>query len=98
MVLAGIPPAAALKIGTLNSARAFNMGNKLGAIDRGRLADLFVVRGNPLQDIRNTRHVELVMKSGATYDPKALLAQAKGKLGPQGPEDADWWKGNVRFK
>jgi imidazolonepropionase-like amidohydrolase len=98
LVLAGIPPADALKIGTINSARAFNVGNKLGAIDRGRLADLFVIRGNPLQDIRNTRDVELVMKSGVTYDSKALLAQAKGKLGPKGPEDADWWKGNVRFK
>ena len=45
LVLAGIPPAAALKIGTINGARAFNMGTKLGAIERGRWADLFVVRG-----------------------------------------------------
>jgi imidazolonepropionase-like amidohydrolase len=98
LVLAGIPPAAALKIGTINSARAFNMGNKLGAIDRGRLADLFVVRGNPLQDIKNTRNVQIVMKAGTVYDPKVLLDSAKGKLGPKGPEEADWWKGNVRFK
>src|SRR5215813_11586479 len=34
LVLAGIPPAAALKIGTINGARAFNMGAKLGAIER----------------------------------------------------------------
>jgi imidazolonepropionase-like amidohydrolase len=98
LVLAGIPPAAALKIATINGARAFNMGTKLGAIDRGRLADLFVVRGNPIQDIKNTRNVELVMKSGEIYDPKSLLESAKGKLGPKSPEDADWWKGDVRFK
>jgi imidazolonepropionase-like amidohydrolase len=98
LVLAGIPPAAALKIGTINSARAFNMGTKLGAIDRGRLADLFVIRGNPLQDITNTRNIDLVMKNGTVYNPKDLLESAKGKLGPKSPEDADWWKGNVRFK
>lgn len=98
MVLAGIPPAAALKIGTINSARAFNLGTKLGAIERGRWADLFVVSGNPLQDIRRTRNVQIVMKAGSVYDPKALLADAKGKLGPAKAEDAAWWKGNTRFK
>ena len=36
-------------------------------------------------------------KGGVTYDPAALLQQAKGKLGPASPEDAAWWKGNVRF-
>jgi len=98
MVLAGIPPAAALKMGTINSARAMNMGSKLGAIERGRWADLFVVRGNPLEDIRRTRNPQLVIKAGVTYDTAALLASAKGKMGPQREEDAAWWKGNVRFR
>jgi imidazolonepropionase-like amidohydrolase len=97
LVLAGIPPAAALKIGTINGARAFNMGTKLGAIERGRWADLFIVRGNPLADIRNTRKVRLVMKAGELHEAAALLADAKGKLGPASAEDAAWWKGNVRF-
>jgi len=97
LVLAGIPPAAALKIGTINGARAFNMGTKLGAIERGRWADLFVVQGNPLDDIRNTRKVRMVMKAGEIYDPAALLASAKGKMGPERAEDAAWWKGNSRF-
>jgi imidazolonepropionase-like amidohydrolase len=97
MVLAGIPPAAALKIGTINGARALNLGTKLGAIERGRWADLFVIRGNPLDDIRHTRDVQLVMKAGTIYDPKVLLASAKGKMGPASPADAAWWKGNSRF-
>jgi adenine deaminase len=96
-VLAGIPPAAAIKIGTINSARAIGIGSKFGTIERGRIADLMVVRGNPLTNIRNTRNVRLVVKGGVTYDPAALLQQAKGKLGPVSPEDAAWWKGNVRF-
>src|SRR5262245_42244573 len=96
-VLAGIPPAAAVKMGTINSARALNMGSKLGTIERGRWADLFVVRGNPLLDIKNTRNVQMVMKGGVVYDPKVLLDSAKGKMGPAKPEDAAWWKGNSRF-
>jgi cytosine/adenosine deaminase-related metal-dependent hydrolase len=74
------------------------LGDKLGAIERGRWADLFVVRGNPLEDIRNTRHVHIVIKAGALYDPAALLASAKGRMGPARPEDSAWWKGNSRFK
>ena len=82
LVLTGIPPAAALKIATINGARALGVSDKLGTIEVGKLADLFVVRGNPVADIKNTRNVELVLKSGFVYDPKELLAQAKGKIGP----------------
>jgi hypothetical protein len=39
----------------------------------------------------------MVMKAGEVYDPAVLLASAKGKMGPMRAEDADWWKGNVRF-
>jgi imidazolonepropionase-like amidohydrolase len=82
MVLAGIPPAAALRIGTINSARALNAGDKLGTIEVGKFADLFVIRGNPLRDIRNTRNVRTVMKSGVLYDPAELLKSVEGKIGP----------------
>ena len=54
-VLAGIPPAAALKIATINGARALGVSDKLGTIEVGKLADLFVINGNPLADIKNTR-------------------------------------------
>ena len=97
-VLAGIPPAAALKMATINGARALRMGDQLGTIEAGKLADLFVVRGNPLADIRNTRNVRLVMVRGQLYEAAALLESAKGKMGPATPADDDWWKGSVRFK
>jgi imidazolonepropionase-like amidohydrolase len=88
LVLAGIPPAAALKIATINGARALGVSDKLGTIEAGKLADLFVIDGNPLADIRNTRNVRIVMKSGTVYDPQALLKQAEGKIGfsPKSPE------------
>lgn len=53
--------------------------------------------GSPLEDIRNTRHVHIVMKAGAVYDAAAVLASAKGRMGPLRPEDSAWWKGNSRF-
>jgi imidazolonepropionase-like amidohydrolase len=87
LVQIGIPPAEALKIATINGARAMGVSDKLGTIEAGKLADLFVIRGNPLTDIKNTRNVELVMKSGFVYDPKALLAEAKGKIGPPPKHD-----------
>jgi len=82
LVITGIPTAAALKIATINGARALGVSDKLGTLEAGKLADLFVVGGNPVADIKNTRNVHLVMKSGMIYDPKALLAQAEGKIGP----------------
>ena len=82
LVLAGIPPAAALRIGTINGARALNAGDKLGSIEAGKFADLFVIRGNPLRDIRNTRNVRTVMKAGVVYDPAELLKSVEGKSGP----------------
>ena len=97
-VLAGIPPAAALKMATINGARALRLGDVLGTIEPSKLADLFVVGGNPLQDITTTRRVRRVMARGKFYDAAALLASVKEKMGPAGPADDDWWKGNVRLR
>ncbi|MES2357843.1 MAG: amidohydrolase family protein [Gemmatimonadota bacterium] len=86
LVVSGIPAAAALRIATINGARALNVGSTLGSIEPGKLADLFVIRGNPLSDITNTRHVQMVMKAGTVYDPAVLLKMAEGKIGPSGPQ------------
>jgi hypothetical protein len=87
-VLAGIPPAAAIRIATINGARALGLGDKFGTLEAGKFADLFVVRGNPLQDITNTHNVRLVMKGGTVYEAKALLQSVIGKMGPV--SDTDW--------
>jgi imidazolonepropionase-like amidohydrolase len=96
--LAGIPAAAALKMATINGARALGLGDRLGTLEAGKLADLFVVRGDPLADITNTRHVRKVMARGVFYDAAELLASAKGKMGPASPADDDWWKGRIRLR
>jgi imidazolonepropionase-like amidohydrolase len=92
LALAGIPPADVLRIGTINGARALGVGDRLGSIETGKLADLFVVDGNPLADIRNTRRVEWVMRGGRPYDAAELLRSVEGTLGPQGSADEDVWR------
>jgi imidazolonepropionase-like amidohydrolase len=88
LVRAGIPPAAALKIATINGAHALGLGDKLGSIEPHKLADLFVVQGDPLTDIRTTHNVRVVLRGGHVYDAKALLESVKGKLGPASAEEA----------
>lgn len=97
-VVAGIPPAAALKFATINAAHAMGVSDKLGTVEAGKFADLAIVRGNPLVDISTTHNVTRVMVRGQIYDAKQLLDKAKGTLGPKTAADDDWWKGNVRFK
>jgi imidazolonepropionase-like amidohydrolase len=91
-VRAGIPPGAALRFATINGARALGVSDRLGSIETGKWADLMVVRGNPLADIRNTRNVQWTMKAGAIYDAQALKDAAKGRIGPAGPDEEAAWK------
>ncbi|HEY9426318.1 MAG TPA: amidohydrolase family protein [Gemmatimonadaceae bacterium] len=46
-----------------HGARALGMGDRLGTVEKGKLTDLFVVRGNPLAKIRNTRRVQVVIRA-----------------------------------
>jgi len=91
MTYAGIPAAAVLKAATINGANALGIEASLGSIEVGKLADLVVVNGNPLDDIKAARDVRFVVRDGVVHDPKALLQSAEGKIGPTGPHDhADW--------
>ena len=97
MVLAGIPNAVALRAGTVNAARALGVDHRLGTIEAGKYADLLVVTGDPLREIRDTRSAHVVIKAGHVYDPGALLESVMGRMGPRSPSEAEWWKGNVRL-
>jgi len=97
MVLAGILNADALRAATINGARALGVDARLGTIEPGKYADLVVVRGDPLVRITDTRNVRVVIKAGRVYDPAALLASVRGKLGPAGEAEAGWWKGDQRL-
>lgn len=89
--LSGIPNAAVLRIATINSARAIGLGDRLGSIEPGKWADLVVVRGNPLEDIRRVRMPRLVIKAGQVYDPQALMKSVEGTIGPASAADTAAW-------
>jgi len=96
MTYAGLPPAAVLKAATINGARALGIDARVGSIEAGKLADLYVVRGNPLDDIKVARDVRLVVRDGNAYDPAELLRSAEGKIGPTGPDDHTDWELELR--
>jgi imidazolonepropionase-like amidohydrolase len=66
----GATPWQALVAATRNSAALCGVGNDLGTIEVGKLADLIVVGGNPLEDIQNVRQLKLVLKEGVVVSDK----------------------------
>ena len=91
LVRSGISEAEAIRIGTINGARALRIDKDHGSIEAGKFADLVVVTGNPLDKICNTRNVVTVFKQGVGHDAKQLLNSVKGKLGPSSKEEEKDW-------
>jgi len=61
-----------LKSVTLDGTRYIGMDRDIGSIEAGKLADLFVIDGNPLEDIRQSENVAWTMISGRLYDAKTM--------------------------
>jgi imidazolonepropionase-like amidohydrolase len=68
----GISNAAVLRLATLGSAEVLGLDQETGSIDIGKVADLLLLDGNPLEDISALRRAVLVMKGGVMFDPAAL--------------------------
>ena len=81
LVEAGFTPLEAIRIGTLNGANFLGRGALVGSIAVGKQADLVVLDGNPATQIADVRKVSMVFKQGIGYDPAALIASVKGKVG-----------------
>lgn len=62
--LAGVSNSDILKMATINAAEAIGVVDRIGTIEEGKLADLVLINGNPLQDIETLRDVEMVFKEG----------------------------------
>jgi len=63
----------ALQTVTINAARYALLDHELGSISPGKVADLLLVRGNPLEDIRQAADVALVIKGGRQFALDELL-------------------------
>ena len=75
-VIAGMTPNEALKTATVNPAAA--LGLDAGTIEPGKLADLVIVEGNPLEDISNAHKVKRVIANGRLFEMEELLAGVTG--------------------
>lgn len=73
LVESGLPPAAAINCATINNARILRQDHNLGSIEPGKIADLILLSRNPLNDIRNTRSIAKVIRSGRVLEPKQIL-------------------------
>ncbi|HEX6823727.1 MAG TPA: amidohydrolase family protein [Candidatus Sulfotelmatobacter sp.] len=71
-VQAGFTPMEAIQAATLVPARVMGLGKDAGTVEKGKRADLILINGNPLDDIRNTRNVEYVITNGTMYHTAEL--------------------------
>jgi imidazolonepropionase-like amidohydrolase/Tol biopolymer transport system component len=62
----------AIRCATILGAKAIGLDTELGSIESGKLADLIVLDRNPLDNIRNTEAISMVMLNGRLYDAKTL--------------------------
>ena len=78
-----------LESGTRVAAEYFGSPADFGTIAKGRRADLILLDGNPLEDLKNTAKISQVMKNGRLYDA-ATLNETWPRQKPLGTQW--WWK------
>jgi Tol biopolymer transport system component/cytosine/adenosine deaminase-related metal-dependent hydrolase len=74
LVAYGWTPYDALRAATVNPARYLGVAQDAGTLQRGQVADMVAVRGNPLSDIDNAANVEMTAVGGRLYTIDKLLA------------------------
>jgi hypothetical protein len=61
-----------LRAATLNGAKTLGFDQQLGSLEAGKLADLIVLDGNPLEDIRNSNSVRYTLLNGRLYEADSM--------------------------
>ncbi len=67
MVEYGMKPIEAIRSATTRAAELLRMEKQIGSIEKGKLADIIAVEGNPVDDIKALTRVTFVMKAGHVY-------------------------------
>jgi imidazolonepropionase-like amidohydrolase len=81
LVEAGFTPAQTVQIMSLNGARILGVADRLGSVERGKVADLVVLAGDLAADPTVIRKTTTVFKDGIGYDSARLIAAVKGRVG-----------------
>lgn len=82
LVQGGFSPFEALRAATIDGADYIGLGRQLGSLETGKQADLVVLNGNPLADIRDSDNTAMVMVDGRLFDLKADMAELGGQRAP----------------
>jgi predicted amidohydrolase YtcJ len=78
---AGFAPEQAIRIMSLNGARILGVQQRLGSVERGKLADLIVLKGDLAGEPSVIRNPTLVFKDGIGYDSAKLIESIQGRVG-----------------
>lgn len=78
-VAAGLTPLEAIRTATINTATVMGVAADLGTVEAGKLADLVIVDGNPLDDIRDTLRVRTTIRNGEVFPVEVLLNVPAGR-------------------
>lgn len=76
----GFTPWEAIRGATIDGAWYVGLDRELGSIEEGKLADLAVIDGNPLEDIRRSEYVAYTMINGRLYDPATMNQVAPDRV------------------
>ena len=83
LVAAGLTPLEAIAAATGGAARVLGADEEIGTIAVGKHADLILLDGDPLQDIRDTRKISHVIRGGRVVDRAALIQRARDQIDPR---------------
>jgi hypothetical protein len=68
LVEAGMTPLKAIQTASINVAQAWGKEKEYGSIEKGKVADFFIVNGDPTKSISDTQNVEMVFIEGKKVD------------------------------
>ena len=71
----GLTPAEILAWATLDMARYLGQDQRLGSIEKGKLADFFLIPGDPTRDLKAIKTIRMVVKDGVVYFPSEVYPE-----------------------
>jgi len=100
MVQGGFSPWEALRGATIDGAASLGMDHEIGSIEGGKLADIVVVDGNPLEDIYRSEYVSHTLINGRLYESATMNQVAPDQVTRKSLffelEGGDAWSSSAR--